>query len=92
LVLVALLIAAQLVVGLHALEHLEEIEYDEHSDSACVQCILTSGVDACETETLAIGAQLFQTVKQSVFSYHFTSCHSLSAFTVRAPPFFPSFA
>jgi hypothetical protein len=53
LVFALLLTAAQLFAQLHALEHLDDLHDDQHADETCALCILSTGLDAGNTATLA---------------------------------------
>lgn len=84
--LACLLFAAQLVLQLHVLQHLENLDHDEAENEVCLLCILGAATDhaSIDSVTLEVGLSK-QTQPVSVSSNGFTT-PSLIVYRGRAPP------
>jgi hypothetical protein len=85
-----LLTVAQLFAQLHALEHLDDLHDDQYADETCALCILSAGLDAGDSATLAASNDNHSSSALAENSYPFVAAIPFIAFTGRAPPVFSS--
>jgi hypothetical protein len=90
LVFALLLTVAQLFAQLHALEHLNDLDEGQYADEACALCILSAGLDAVDSATLATSDDNRPSSALVENSLPFVAAYSFIAFTGRAPPVFSS--
>jgi hypothetical protein len=85
-VLAWLLLAAQLFSQLHGLEHLEETDHHEHSKEVCQLCILSSGLEHGNIDTVVISSARLQAPQLPTGCWKSITPTLLPTYQSRAPP------
>ena len=81
-----LLLFAQLFSQLHALEHLDSDEHDEHAQEVCHICIQSTGLDLVCVDTTIASAIRFKTPRPTDIGYWGVAPEFAAAYLGRAPP------
>ena len=87
-----LVLAAQLFSQLHAIEHLEDDDHDEHSEEVCQLCILSAGLENGIVDTFTFSHAHSEVAQLAHVSRDIFIPKSVASYQSRAPPFLSSIA